>query len=228
MTAKSKKKNVAPKTLALVNEQGLTQSELAAAVAIGQAAPAIVAAFADYRRAEGEFASRFWTLAETLRLPVAKVGPTGSLPALRLNGREVSLLLLSLGEIKQRVTEWKKVVEMDDDTYQKCRLAGFSKVETLGVARGSLAIEGEGEDAEAVPVKKPDTETKKPTKAKFHKLSKELAQLFHAIIQGDTDSPGVKATNDNVPFELEGTLADGRVYALRLFVDSKPVKPVAE
>jgi len=222
-------------SLALVNEQGLTVTEATCGANLVKACPSIVAAFEEYRNAENTYSSRFWSLAESLRTPQSvpvltpKLDGTQTTVTQRLNGREVTLLLLSLGEVKQRVTEWKRVIEMDDETYLKCRVAGLSKVETLGVARGTLAIEGEGEEAEAVKVhKEPAEPAAKVTEAKSHKFPKQCALLLHGVIEGDPDAIGPKATDDEIPYELSGMTADGRVYKVICYVDSKPVKPVAK
>jgi len=222
-------------SLALVNEQGLTVAEASCGAGLVKACPAIVKAFDEYRSAENTYSSRFWSLAETLRMPqtvpvlTPKLDGTQPMLTQRLNGREITLLLLSLGELKQRVTEWKRVVEMDDESYLKCRIAGLSKVETLGVARGTLVIEGEGDEAEVVKVhKEPAKSETKPAEAKFHKFPKQCALLLHGVLEGDGDAPGPKATDDEIPYELNGTTADGRVYKVICYMDSKPVKPAVK
>jgi len=223
------KKPKAPKTLVLVNEQGLTVEEVKRATMLQSAAQDVVTSFTAYRMAEGEFKSRFWSLAESLRKPVVlTVG--GAVVTRKLESEEITLLLLNLGEIKQRVTEWKRIAEMDEETYAKCRKGLLSKVETLGVARGSLElVEGEGGAIEA---KSKKSEDKKPaataTEPEYHKLPKNIAGQFHDIITGGAAGLGLKAQKDGVPYELKGQRSDGSTYLLRLFVDAAAVKPEVE
>jgi len=221
------KSNKKEKPLALVNENGLTVGEATLAKSLEQQCPKIAEAFKQYQQAEGEFRSRFWSLAEALRQPQVINGPSGPRAAARLTGRQITVLLLSLGEIKQRVTEWKRVVEMDDETYEKCRLAGFSKVETLGIARGSLVITGEGEEAKAEKLASSASGEEgaseapsKPAEPTFHRIPKGVATIIHALI---TDNHSLKATDDEIPYELKGKTSDGRNYQVTIFVDSVAV-----
>jgi len=228
MTAKKSKKSAKPVELALTTENGMTQAELAASVAIQAQVPEMVKAFDAYRNAESEFKGKFWDLAESLRKPVAMKASNGNeLPLHRLNGREVTLLLLGLGEIKQRVTEWKRVVEMDDPTYDRCRKLSLPKLDTLKIARGSAVINDEDEVEPVGGTTNADGKksggTKEPT---FHKFNKGFADSLHVLMAEHTNAP--KASNDDVPYALEGVTTDGRDYLIHIFVDAQPVKPVED
>lgn len=223
MSAKKKETKKKSKDLLLVTESGLTQAELQASAIIAAQVPEMVAGFNAYRQAEGEFKARFWELAETLRKPVVLKGPSGPLPEHRLNGREVTLLLLGLGEIKQRVTEWKRVVEMDDALFAKCRELALSKIDTLKLARGSAVLDEKTGEVKGLTDggKKTDPVTLKV--ASFHKLKKSIQELLHSMMAENPDAP--EATDDDTPYELSGATADGRDYLIRIFVDSIPTKP---
>jgi len=226
----SSKKNAsavakAEKALALVNDVGLTQTEAAEANVLLQMFPGIKPAIKELREAEVTLKSRFWSFVEVLRLPVridSVAQKEGSIvvPARdrTLSGDEITLALLALGEPKQRVTEWRRIATMDAETYRKCRLGELSKIEALGVARGALLLEEKDGKIEAV---KKETEEKpdpaKPLKAKYHKMPKAIQTAILAATEP------LRATDDEIPYELEIETADGREMLIRIFVDSKPV-----
>jgi len=221
--------------LTLKNEQGATAVELAEGKKIADKVPGIVAAFADYTDANNVAASKFWTFCDELRKPVGGVSAVppreengkqipgiAEVPAVKLNGREVTLLMLSLGQIKQRATEYKAIAEMPVKLYEFCRAKAVSKDLSLKAARGSaevIEVGGEIKEIKA-PEKKVKTDPVKPVKAKFHKFPKGVqAALLLAL-----EAPELKATNDEIPYETEVELADGREFKVIIFADSKPVK----
>jgi len=224
-TKKQEKKSAPSKDLVLKNDFGLTSAEMTAANNIASATPDVVKAHKAYRDAEGSFRSQFFELCEQLRKPISQLSGKGELmPAMRMNGREVTLLLLSLGEPKQRVTEFKRIVEMDESLFEKARTLNLTKVQTLAVARGSAEIQEGEEGVEVVPTGRRDGKVKgTPTKAKFHKLPTALKTAIAAAIEGDAENPGLKATNDEVPYELMFTTKDGRKVLFHVFVDQSPV-----
>jgi len=226
MSAKSKstKQPKTAKVFALVTESGLTKEEMAAAQRIADCSVEAVRAYEAFKSVENEGVARFWELCDALRTPVVLPphlkGVAGQdLPPAAMNGREITLLLLGLGEPKQRVTEWKRICTMPVEQYNQVRKLSLSKVQALGVARGTLKIEGE-----EVVSAKPETKTPErvtPTKAEYHKLSERAKVTLHELIQ---DAQEIKATNDDVPYQFEGTTVDGRKYVINIFVDQLPVK----
>jgi len=222
MSAKTKKgKSV---ELSLTTENGLTQAELEASVQIQKQVPEMVDAFDTYKGAEGQFKKSFWELADALRKPVTLKASNGNeLPTHRLNGREVTLLLLGLGEIKQRVTEWKRVIEMDDASYDHCRQLSLPKLDTLKIARGSAVLTDEGE---VVPVGETTNEDGKKAggkkEASYHKFQKAFVDILMQTFSEHAQAP--KASNDDVPYELSLRTVDGRDILIHVFVDDVPVK----
>jgi len=208
-------------TLATVDANGLNESEAKASKLMAEQVPEVVAAFKDYREGERTYLSRFWTLAETLRKPVTLKAPGGKeLPPHRLNGREVTILLLGLGEHKVRVSEWKRVVEMDDDAFALCRKHQVSKVETLAAARGTLLLE-EGDDGQ---LKETNVKKAKPTatetEAKSHRFPKDLMEKLHTAIS----ESAIKPSNDDIPYVMKGKCDDGREYLVHVYLDRAPTK----
>jgi len=233
----SKKKPAKEKNIILRNEQGATVLEMQAGKAIADRVPEVVQAYADYSDASSTANSKFWTFCDVLRKPVggvparepAKDPVTGveipgfaAIPPRPLNGREVTLLMLSLGLIKQRATEYKAIAEMPVAHYEFCREKAISKDLSLKVAWGSVEVIEAGGKVTAIkpPEKKAPSAPAKPVKAKFHKFPKGVqAALLIAC-----EAPELKATNDEIPYETEIALADGREFKVIIFVDAKPVK----
>lgn len=224
MTAKPAKAKAKSKAreLTLVNDQGATVDELKAGTNLAKQLPEVAEKWREYKTTEDNLRLRFWAFIDNLREPKVLTGPAGPMPAHRLNGREVTLLMLGLGEIKQRATEVKTLVEMDDAQFAAVRKLSLSKIEALKVARGSLELET-NEKGEPTGVKEPKaagspaTPNANPTK---HNAPKEFKEAIHELIQ-KTDK--LKATDDEVPYEFTGMTTDGRDYQVRIFVDSVPV-----
>lgn len=230
------------KSVAMAN--GATELEFQAGCNLARQLPDLVKSYVEFREAENAVRSRFFTLSDMLRKPVEL--PTtdgkGKLPAQKLNGREITLFLLAMGEIKQRATEFKAVAEMKDEDYNAVRTLALSKLETLKVARGTLAIErdasgnpvgvkdpvaalaaGAGDPAtEAETGAAPGTAT--PRAPQFHRVAPDLIAAIHGLIDANPDA--FKAQADGVPYEFKGATADGREYQFTLFVSALAVKPV--
>jgi len=189
------------KEIALVNEVGLTAEQMTQAVELQKKFPSIVKAHEEKQKIERKMGEKWFTLCDELR---------GS----GLNGRELSLLLQSLGYIKQRITEIRKVIEVDAETWDKykARLIGFRaivKQERLKIADAE-AGEGEGEgEGEA--------------SAKDKALEREIpADVYELIRKAITDGQecivptGKGAYKACFLVEFHG---HGRKYTLTLKVD---------
>jgi len=222
MSAKTAKKKAAPsKALELVTENGATAAELAAGVKIAEQLKEVSASWKDYKATEDNARVKFWTFVDNLRKPQVLAGPAGPLPAHRLNEREVTLLMLGLGEVKQRATEYKTLVTMDDTAYAAARKLSLSKIDTLRLARGTIeVVEEKGELVVKDPKKEPVDRVTPNATPEYHKVPAKFKELFHELLVGDK---GVKPTDDDIPYEFNGMTADGREYMFRLFVDSVPV-----
>lgn len=224
--SKANAKTSAKKEVAMVvaNANGLIPSEQKHADSLIAQCPVIVAAFRQYQEGETLFRSRFFDLVQNLRAPVVINDKDGkSQAARRLTGSEAVVLLRGLGEIKQRVTEWKRVVEMTDEDFAACMKLNLTKLETLQVARGSLLLE-EGEDGEIKPVKlaKSTEPSAKATPAAFHKFQSAMQVALAELLDGECFKV-LKATNDDVPYEFKYSRQDGTEFLINIFVDRKPV-----
>jgi len=219
-SAKDKKHSVA----VVVNDYGLTASEAEQALRIQKSAPDQVAAITDFRESFNRTSGYFWKMVEKLREPVAVRGHEGKvLPPMRMNGREIGLLLQSMGFNKVRISEVNRVVEMADDVFDKARKLQLGKDDALAVARGTKAIVGEGEDAEVVAVEREPVEgSATATTPEYHKAHAAFREAFHALLVAEATT--LKAQTDGVPYEFKGELDDGRAYDVRIFVDRKPTK----
>jgi len=122
--------------LALVNENGLTEQQLKFASELAQKYPLIVAEARNVRSIEGQLVDKYFALCDELR----KSG---------LNAREMTLLLQSEGFNKVRISEFKKVISVDDETWSKYMRRDLGFKATLKIARsGSDNVD----DAETPPV----------------------------------------------------------------------------
>jgi hypothetical protein len=221
-----KKSKIAPaKTLVLVNNLGLSESEMAASVALAKAVPNVVKSYQEFKDAQGAFVSRFWRFVHELRQPVSLMAADGKtpLPPVKLNGREITLLVRGLGEPAPRASEFKVMAEMSEDLYQRAVALSLPRVDALKVARGTLEIQ-EGEDGESQLV--PSAKAKKvnpvtPTKAEYHKAPAEFRNEMQALIAKYSE---LKSFGDDVPYEFSGATSDGREYAVRIFIDQAPQK----
>jgi len=223
--AKKTKVKAPAKPLVLTNELGLSELEMAASVAIAKAAPKVVETYKTFKAAQDQFVSRFWQFAHELRQPVAlpSLDGKGFLAPMKLNGREITLLVRGLGEPASRASEFKAIAEMDEELYQKAVAMSLGRWDALKVARGTLEItEGEGGELELAPTAK--TKKKEPataTAAEYHKAPAPFREAVHALLESHLN---VKAHGDDVPYEFSGTTTDGREYQVRIFVDQAPQK----
>lgn len=226
--AKSSKKPNATKPSApvvVVNHNGLTPQEAEAALRIQKSAPAQVEAIREFQTTFAKAKGYFWSMVDKLRQPVSVLGPDGKpLPAVRLNGREITLLLRSEGMVKTRVSEVKAICELDDDNYALALRGQISKEDALKVARGSAVLsltDGEEPQVEVKTVKREGaaagTSSNDP---KYHRASKAFISGV-ADLMNDVD---MKPQPDGLPYEFSGETADGRRYSVRVFVDQKPTK----
>lgn len=131
-----------PATPEIVNlvPDTLTESEKTFGLELQAKYPEVVAAAQAVASEEQTMARKYFQLADALR----KTG---------LNGREMTLLMASLGYRKQRITEIKKAISVADDVWEKYKgnVIGFKAV--LAIARApvpapvpaSPPVPGEGE-----------------------------------------------------------------------------------
>lgn len=205
---------------ALVNEQGLSKVEQKRVNALRKVTAQVRESYDEMQKAESGLRSAFWSFTQNLRSPVnAKIGK--EMVEGRLNAADMTLLLKDMGVIKQRITEFVKLAQLDDKTFDAIYEAGLSKVEALKVARGTLELkdgkiqepEEEG-NSDIQSGENPQPSSLKPT---FHKAASDFVSGFHNLL---IDHPEMKATDDSVPYEFKGETSDGRRYEFRLFVDS--------
>jgi len=109
-------------SLELVNDHGLTEQQLKFAAELAQKYPLIVQEARNAMSLEKQLVERYFTLCDELR----KSG---------LNGRELTLLLQSEGYNKVRISEFKKVISVDDKTWAKYMRRDIGFKATLKIAR---------------------------------------------------------------------------------------------
>lgn len=133
-------KNVTP--LALVSpDTGLTKEQQIQAAELSAKFPQLEIAYKKVKQQEENLRGKWFHFCDLLREPSKSA---------KLNGREMTLLLLSFGERKQRATEIIKVVSVDDDVWAKYKanVIGFKAV--LQLARNPNAQTSDTEtDTEA-------------------------------------------------------------------------------
>jgi len=130
-----KKKPLKNTAEALAVVDGLSPAELTVAKDLQALCPKVVAAANEVSTFEAGLRDRYFKLCVALR--DTRVSAADTAGAQRgLNRREVTLLLLSLGYTKQRVTEINRVVEVSDELWAKFekKKLGFRAV--LTEARG--------------------------------------------------------------------------------------------
>jgi len=123
-------------TLQLVNDHGLSEQQLKFAAELSAKFPVIAEEAKRVLTAEAEIKDKYFTLCDEVR----KSG---------LNSRELTLLLQSTGFHKVRISEIKKVISVDDETWEKYRRKEFGFKATLKLARGGDAAV---EEAQTPPV----------------------------------------------------------------------------
>jgi len=145
-----KKKSSAPLEL-VAPDSGLSEGELNFAKELIAKYPRVSVAYKEVKAGEEKLKGKWLGLCEALRDP--KDG-------IRLNGREMTLLLKGLGERKQRITEIVKVVSVDDALWEKYKqgILGFRAV--LQIARNPELPPEPAADAE--PDADADADTEKP------------------------------------------------------------------
>lgn len=127
----------------------------------------------EVKEAEGRLAQKYFRLCEALREPGE---------GMKLNGKEITLLLLGLGYRKQRVTEFRRVIEVADDVWEnyKKNVIGFKAV--LAIARGSNdGVTVEAETTEATDGGEAETtgdNSKKEAAPKVKALPKDTQTAF--------------------------------------------------
>jgi len=153
-------------TIALVTE-GLSETEVSLASDLHSKYPKIGIANQKLVEAGEKLKGRYFELLDSIRTPAEGV---------KLNGKEVSLILRSLGYNKVRVSEMRKVMEVSDDLWAQYRnnVIGFKPL--LALARGKSTdnesgaeggeVEGEGQGE--------STEKKEPKKAQTQPLPGQL------------------------------------------------------
>lgn len=210
----------------VVNDLGLTASEASAAIAIKEAAPEQVKAVRAFKEIANKAKGYFWEMVAALREPVSLKGADGKpLPPMRLNAREITLMLLSEGMNKVRVSEVNTVVQLADDVFAKAKQLSLSKDDTLRLARGTATITGEGEEMGLVKLEKEPAEgaTKaKTTAPEYHKANVQFRDAFHALMTDTKDALQPQA--DGIPYEWSGETTEGVSYEVRVFVSRKPTK----
>jgi len=146
----------------------LTESEKQYGLELQAKFPEVVAAAADFANLEQTAARKYFTLADSLRR-------TG------LNGRELGILLASLGYRKQRVTEIKKAISVSDDVWNKYKanVIGFKAV--LAIARAPAETPpAETPPAETPPAETPPAETP-PAGGRITKVFPVPADIMETI-----------------------------------------------
>lgn len=137
-------------SLELVNDHGLTEQQLKFAAELAQKYPLIVQEARNAMSLEKQLVERYFTLCDELR----KSG---------LNGREFTLLLQSEGYNKVRISEFKKVISVDAETWAKYMRRDIGFKATLKIARSGAdnveeavaATEATVSDAGDEPVERP-------------------------------------------------------------------------
>lgn len=121
-------------SLELRNESGLSTSQLATANDLLSKCPELKKVAIEINELEYARAGKYWTLCAMIRntrLPVA----AGAVRM--LNRREVSIMLLSLGYPKQRITEINRVVEVSQEMWDKMQAEKVAFASALKALRGT-------------------------------------------------------------------------------------------
>jgi len=199
-------------------DSNLNESELKYALELQKKAPHIVKAHAAVGKAMSSLRGKWLDLVEACRETVDGVTP---------NGRELSLLLRSLGESRSRVSEIVKVSTVDQATFDryKAGLIGFKAV--LRIARGNIetppAAPGDAEpEAEAEGTESKPT---KPSKHAFATLPEALSTGFADLLSEHTEllaDNGPEEPNYGLVYQV-GT----KTFRLVLSVSDTAVKPLA-
>jgi len=143
MSTKSKK--IA--TVELVTpDTGLTKEQLIQAAELAGKYPQLEIAYRQVKQQEQTLRGKWFHFADTLR-------------DAKLNSREMTLLLLSFGERKQRASEIIKVISVDDKVWAKYKAAVIGFKAVLAIARTPELAEGEAVAEEET---KADDEKSKP------------------------------------------------------------------
>lgn len=223
-----------PKSVTVVvNDFGLTAPEASAALVIKECAAEQVKAVRQFKDIANKAKGYFWDMVAALRLPVSLKGVDGKpLPPMRLNAREITLLLLSEGFNKVRVSEINTVAQLADDVFAKAQAMALSKDDTLRLARGTAAIAGEGDEAQLVKVEKEPAEgaKAKATAPEYHKANPHFRDCFASMMGGQDVSvswlgkDALQPQADGIPYEWSGETSAGVSYEVRVFVSQKPTK----
>jgi len=131
--------------LQVVLFNGLSEQQMKFALELASKHPSISREAKSVLAAEGEIKDKYFNLCDEIR----KSG---------LNARELTLILQAEGFHKVRISEIKRVVSVDDDTWEKYRRKDFGFKATLKIARdgsqnvaeaGDVGGESSGEGSES-------------------------------------------------------------------------------
>lgn len=203
MTAKAKSEEVPTVTPEVVHVDGgtvvvsaqLSKEQMLEATHLQKKAPKIVKAVEDMSKAENALREKYFELCRSIRETSVEVVKGQAVRT--LNRKEVTLLLLSLGFKKQRVTEINRVVEVSDEIWKQYEAKTISFRATLQLARGS------GEEGDTPPVEGdtgPDAGKVQP------KLSKEVQTALAELMVENFDK--LKSTKGKKPYFLEYVTAN--------------------
>lgn len=108
------------------SETGLDDAQFAIACELHQKFPQIALRQKEVNEAEKKLTGKYFRLCEAIREPGE---------GQKLNGKEINLLLLSMGYPKSRASEMRKVIEVSDEVWEKYKqnVIGFRAV--LAIAR---------------------------------------------------------------------------------------------
>lgn len=161
-------KTVKPAEFVLVApDTGLTQVQRVQAQELSDKFPQIAIAYKKVKEQENNLRGKWFSFCDLLREPSKSA---------KLNGREMTLLLLSLGERKQRATEIIKAISVDDDVWAKYKanVIGFKAI--LQIAR-----HGEAESPAGSAEAENDTETP-PAPEKDKPVIKTLPKVLQDML----------------------------------------------
>jgi len=178
----------------------LSSAQLAQAKFLQDACGPVVEAVREANQLEAQLGDKYFAICRALR---AEYKVIINADARKLDRKEVTLLLTSLGYRKQRITEINRVVEVSDEIWKSYEARKLSFRGTLQLARGSEdeaggSGEGAGEGEKGADAGKPQPKMGKNVQ---NDLCEILVKYFDAL----------KSTKGKKPYLLEYTTpnADG-------------------
>lgn len=194
----------------------LTESELNHAKSLQVKFPSVVAAAKAVFSQEQVMARKYFTLADSLR-------GTG------LNGREMHLLLASLGYRKQRITEIKKAISVSDDVWAKYKdnVIGFKAVLQIARAPAKSSASAQGSDIDTDSNSESETSAgEKEERSGGRKTNivsipdsvrENLIEPFYATIEGGT-MPVLESGYYQTEYRASYTDSDGQIRTRKFLI----------